>query len=355
MENGYGKGRRGSRAIRQRPGRPGYYYRFIWNGRLYEKGGFASKREAWQAYYKKRAQLGASGRSSRGVVTFGDAIQKYLDEVVVKRVNEDYERYIFGKMKARWASKPLSTITASDVEEYQKVRYQEKGRGEKTVSGSTVNRDLAYLRAFFNWAENRGMIPQGSNPASARLVKRFREPDDRARAITREQFEKLFEILPERFHVWVHLLYHLGVRKRVIFALDWEDVDFERGLIYWNSKGKSGAIPMNETVRALLQSLGPKQEGRIYPWRTDRHLWRYWDRARKAIGAPRLRLHDLRATFASDLAERGHSVKTIQGLLGHSTAEMTLRYVVSGLREQQRAVNSLDNPEILKRLKKAKS
>jgi len=58
----------------------------------------------------------------------------------------------------------------------------------------------------------------------------------------------------------------------------------------------------------------------------------YWQwhkdflRARKAIGMPHLRIHDLRHTCASWLANAGVDLYTIGKVLGHSTPAVTARY-----------------------------
>jgi len=49
-------------------------------------------------------------------------------------------------------------------------------------------------------------------------------------------------------------------------------------------------------------------------------------RALKAANLGKLRFHDLRHTFASQLASRGVSIAVIQKLLGHADIQTTMRY-----------------------------
>ena len=52
-----------------------------------------------------------------------------------------------------------------------------------------------------------------------------------------------------------------------------------------------------------------------------------WERTKKACGLEdSLRLHDLRHSFASSLAQNGTSLYAIQKLLGHESPTMTQRY-----------------------------
>jgi integrase len=51
-----------------------------------------------------------------------------------------------------------------------------------------------------------------------------------------------------------------------------------------------------------------------------------WMKARDAAGLPKVRMHDLRHTFASLLINKGVSLYEVQTLLGHSSLQMTQRY-----------------------------
>ncbi|NLG69012.1 MAG: phage integrase family protein [Firmicutes bacterium] len=71
-----------------------------------------------------------------------------------------------------------------------------------------------------------------------------------------------------------------------------------------------------------------------------------WARARKAAGLdPRIRLHDLRGSYLTWLAERGVDVKTAAELAGHAdikmTAEIYQRVSRRMLRRAARAVEGL--------------
>ncbi len=140
------------------------------------------------------------------------------------------------------------------------------------------------------------------------------------------------------------LLKNLGVRKGVVLNLRWESIDWTHRLVHYSGKGKSGAIPLNVTALRVLQGLGPKPSGRVFRGTSDTTLRRWWDKARRALGLPHLRLHDLRVTFARQLSEKGVSLKVIQSLLGHTTPIMTLRYIPTDLRDMQTAVERLVEP-----------
>jgi integrase len=55
-------------------------------------------------------------------------------------------------------------------------------------------------------------------------------------------------------------------------------------------------------------------------------IQKQWERIREKAGLKHCRLHDLRHTFASYLANSGHSLFEIQTLLGHASPKVTMRY-----------------------------
>jgi integrase len=59
------------------------------------------------------------------------------------------------------------------------------------------------------------------------------------------------------------------------------------------------------------------------PWHPDR-ITKLFDGAVRKAGVPRIRLHDLRHTFATLLFAANEHPKTVQELLGHSTISVTL-------------------------------
>jgi site-specific recombinase XerD len=69
---------------------------------------------------------------------------------------------------------------------------------------------------------------------------------------------------------------------------------------------------------------------------------RSFGRACRNAKLQNLRFHDLRHTFASDLAMGGFNLRTIQQLLGHRDLHMTSRYAHLSTDHLQQAVNSLD-------------
>src|SRR5262249_60166020 len=73
----------------------------------------------------------------------------------------------------------------------------------------------------------------------------------------------------------------------------------------------------------------PRTDERVFPgslvaWRG--RLRRAWTKVCKDAGIANMRLHDLRHSYASTLANMGVSLQVVGKLLGHSKATTTQRY-----------------------------
>ncbi len=350
--------RRGN--VFQRPGRHGWYYRFVLAGKVIEKRGGETRDEAQASLYAHRLEKRAARRNgSIGPVPFAVAVKQYLAAIDGKEAKNyaEHKRHTLDRLVARWGSLALAAIRPEDVTAYQSERIQR-------VNGATVNRELSYVSAVYTWAARTRLLDFGYNPASKKMgVVWFTETKSAARPVPDALLKRLLAKMPTEWRRWILLLLNLGVRKGVVYKMNWRDVDWDAGYVSWESKGGSGRIRMNETVRALLERIGPKVEGRIYDYKTDTVLWRHWTRAQDEVskelgielrpvdpktGKRRgIRLHDLRATFGTELSAKGTPLRDIQQMMGHRDVKTTERYVVPSQDRQDQAVGHLHDPGAL--------
>ena len=69
-------------------------------------------------------------------------------------------------------------------------------------------------------------------------------------------------------------------------------------------------------------------------------IYTSWNQARRRAGLADVRVHDLRHTLASQLAQSGHSLWVIANVLGHSQTRTTERYAHLSGETLRNAVNS---------------
>lgn len=231
----------------------------------------------------------------------------------------------------------LDEITVKRVEDY-KVHLTREG-----LAQASVNRRLACLKNMFNKAIDWHMTEQ--NPV--RKVKLFKENNQRTRHLDKEELERVLEKAPPRLQAIINFAINTGLRKGEIQNLKWKDVDFQQEYIavHETKNGETRYIPMNNTARNAIFSFKQKGEsvyvfsgndGQPYNFRKS------FETAIKNADIRDFRFHDLRHTFASNLAMKGVDLNTIRELMGHKSLEMTLRYSHLSKDHKTRAVALLN-------------
>ena len=213
-----------------------------------------------------------------------------------------------------------------------------------------ANRVLALLSKMFELARRWGFVPEDhGNPA--RDIDRFREAK-RDRWVTPDELPRLAEAINNepnetaRFALWLYLL--TGVRKSELLGARWQDVDWTRAELRLpdTKAGRTHYVPLSGPALALLREI-PRVEGNPYilPGRGPRgattaeksrkpthlvNISKPWGRVRKAAGVEDVRLHDLRRTVGSWLAQAGNSLHLIGRVLNHSNQSTTAVYARFG-------------------------
>lgn len=207
----------------------------------------------------------------------------------------------------------------------------------------TANFAVVVLRCMLNHAIEADLF-NGSNPTAG--VRMFRETP-RNRYLTREEIARLYQALDAdaqetgdwTLHDVVKLALLTGARRGNVLSMAWKDLDLDGGR--W-------LIPASETKtsRAYLVTLAPgavailrqrkqaSESPSVFPAvRRGKHgrtslegVKRGWERVTERAGLHGVRLHDLRHTAASLLANNGASLQLIGAQLGHANTRTTERY-----------------------------
>ena len=213
------------------------------------------------------------------------------------------------------------------------IELTNKMRNENYAPGS-VGRVIIILRYVFNLAIKWKVTPPGTNPASGIPV----PPDvQRSRYLTKEEAARLLaSIRSDENQIAakaIMLLFLTGARRNEVTQAEWSYVDWQRGTIFVpkSKNGQPRYIQLNSPAINVLNSI-PRFEGNPYIFpapttgRPMPHVFFPWDRIRKRAGLRDVRLHDLRHSFASFLANRGERMYDVQKLLGHTNLRSTQRY-----------------------------
>ncbi|MCA1593284.1 MAG: site-specific integrase [Acidobacteria bacterium] len=248
----------------------------------------------------------------------------------------------------------LRNIKADLIEEFKQRRLATPVRthGKKPDpdkkprprSPATVNRELSILSKIFSLAFEAELVDE--NPC--RRVKKLRITNQCGHCLTTEEEEALFMALVENKWVGQIVLFalHMGMRRSEIFNLRWFDVDATREIVHvrQSKNGKARVVPMNETIKSLLQS-SPKTSEYVFPSpKTGGRVidvGRQFERAVKESGLGNFRFHDLRHTAATRMAANTDPF-TLAYIFGWSDIRMAMRYTHATNVTMKQAVRSLD-------------
>jgi integrase len=191
---------------------------------------------------------------------------------------------------------------------------------ERTRGPVARNRARSALNGFFAWAITEGLLE--TNPVEG--TAKVNEGGSRERVLTQDELRQLWQALGTgRFADVVRLLLLTGQRRNEIGALQWGEVDLAHKLIALppaRTKNKrKHELPLSRQALAIVERQ-PRRNSSPYLF-SDVTGFKNWDAAKVRLDA-RLRigdwrLHDLRRTAATGMAELGVQPHIIEAVLNH--------------------------------------
>jgi len=250
----------------------------------------------------------------------------------------------------------VTAVTPTDIRDFRTYL-----RDRQNQKPATINRKLAALRSFFQWAITEGLRPD--SPLAT--VKDIREEARAPRWFPKREVDRLLREIEAsskprtraRDLAIVLTLRHTGIRVSELVGLRVKDVLLtpRKGSVRVFGKGsKERTIPLNQTVRAALSTYltvrgerpdcgqhvevflgqrGPLERGAV-----EKLVSKYAERAHLDDLSP----HSLRHSFAKRLLDAGEDLVTVKTLLGHERLDTTARYTHPGARDMEEAVGRLD-------------
>jgi integrase len=313
-----------------------YYLRFRRNGAQYMRS-IGRHGSPWTPDSAR-----ARAKQLLGLAVGGD--DPFAKPVPAEAFGAEVERYL-GKQQA--ALKPRTYVELErhlrrDCGPLTRLRLIEIDRRTialrlaevETSSGPTArNRVCSSLSAFFNWAVREGLLD--ANPVTG--TARADERGSRERVLTQAELAELWAALPQGdFGDIVCLLLLTGQRREEIGGLKWSELDLGRSLIVLppdrTKNLRQHEVPLSRQARAILQRQ-PKRKGRDFIFGIGEAGFSGWSKSkerldqallaahrkinRKAKPLPDWRLHDLRRTAATGMAELGTQPHIIEAVLNH--------------------------------------
>lgn len=246
-------------------------------------------------------------------MTFGELATRFLAE----GAQRPWHMGRLTMLLPYWEEVPIGRIYKGMADDYRRRRH-----ARKSVTDTTINRDLQALRHMLYWAVDEGLLMD--NPLKRlRLVPERRKP----RSIpSLDEERRLIEAAAPHLKSLVIAAVDTGMRRGELLHQRWEHVDFNRRLLQVTQSKTAGGegreIPFTARVYNLLYGMR-RDEGLIFTFKGE-HINRVktgWKAAIARAGIRYFRFHDLRHTFNTRLMEAGVMQDIRKALMGHSSGE----------------------------------
>ena len=254
-------------------------------------------------------------------------VERYLAERAAKRLKprsfEEVERHL----KKHWSALsglPIRSVTRSDV-------AAQLGRIAKDNGPFASNRARAALSAFFSWAIGEGLADAtpvlGTNKATEEI--------SRDRVLSGEELPAIWnEAGGGDYGAIVRLLILTGQRREEVGGMLWSEIDLDKRS--WRidaertKNGLAHEVPLSSPAAEILRAR--ERSGRALVFGSRDGPFQGWSNAKSALdkrivaklretganGAPKpWRLHDIRRTVATRMADLGVQPHVIEAVLNH--------------------------------------
>ncbi len=271
-----------------------------------------------------RADLGEDAQAKRraeqakAATTLGAVIELYIQQYVEKRQRPNTQRETKRHLRVNWRSLhglPLHDIARRDVA----ARLAELVDNTGPIS---ANRARTILHGFFVWAMQQGIVeinPVAGTAAPASERRRDRTlTDDEIRAIW------MATDGPGDYAAIVRLLLLTGQRREEVAGMPWRELDLERAL--WSlpsdrtKNGQAHDVPLSSAALEIVSRLRRRGDRELI-FGEGEGSFSGWSQAKRRLdarsGVSDWRLHDIRRTAVTGMAELGVQPHVIEALINH--------------------------------------
>lgn len=345
-----------------------WWYEFSFQGqRIRESAHTNSKTAAGHIERERRRslELSAGGVRQQKPLLFSVAAKAWLAEGAhwsestreIYKLKMGHVTPVFGKLLC-------GEITPADISSFQRKR-QKAG-----ASAREINMECAVLRMVLRKHRLWHLLAPDFRP--------LREREDTGKALTPEEVQSMLTAAKKSRSLSLYpalvVLLNTGLRVSELRTLQWRQIDLlERFLTVGRSKTRGGegrVVPLNhEALAALVQwrksfdnplpshFVFPSERygldgeegyknGTVCVWNRNPEKpigsWKVaWGVCRK-LSKVQCRLHDLRHTFVSRLADGQTADHTIMALAGHMSRKMMERYSHARNEAKRNAVEALN-------------
>jgi integrase len=327
--------------------------------RQVSKQGFATKREAQAELNAILSQIECGIVTQRSSASLGDYLDEWLPTQKQHVRSTTLHSYAMAvdRIKRHLSHVKLQALTPLQIERFYSKLLADGGSKGRSLAAKTVRNTHVVLRKALADAERLELVSR--NAAATAKAPRPSRPS--RSTWSSEDIKDFFAAAEDnRLFAAFVLLATTGMRRGEVLGARWSDVNLDAGQLYvantlttvgWGQlvvgppktpKSRRIVYLDTHTLEVLKNHRQRQREERVSAgddWDGSNDLafrdefggplhpdWfsREFDRIIRISGMPRIRLHDLRHSYATVALSRGIHPKVVSERLGHATVGITL-------------------------------
>ena len=258
-------------------------------------------------------------------LTVGDLLERYESEVIPTHKGNRREIYKSRTLRKNFSKIRLCDLSPSDVRQYRDLRL-------KTISPTTLKRELAVLSSAINHASKEWGIFVSTNPVTAISVPRT--ANARSRRLEADEQNRLLSASNGELRRIIIIALETGMRRGEILQIRRSHIDFtlQTLLIPLTKTDTPRTIPLSSRAVVSLReqisisgNIAPIREAPLFSLLPD-SLSQAFRRLCRRLDIQNLHFHDLRHEATSRLFEKGLNPVEVATITGHKDTKMLMRY-----------------------------
>ena len=263
-------------------------------------------------------------RAEYGGNLFSTLVDEFIETYAKRKTRSwaETDRLLKREFVSLWGTWPIATISRQDV---TKVLNSIVKRG----APSAANHALSAVRKMFNWALEHGHVDR--SPCLG--IKAPSKLKSRDRVLTEEELVCIWQAAEEMGYPYgriIQLLILTAQRRNEVAGMRWVELDLVKAT--WTipaertKPGRTHELPLSKRTLRLLEGLPKVHDDLVFPARGKENPasgFSKWKRQLDGIADVGLwRIHDIRRTVASGMAQLKVPPHVIERVLNHTTGTL---------------------------------
>lgn len=305
--------------------------------------------------------------------SFVEVWKQHAKKKLAPKTMEMYTYLLDGRLIPAFSHLNMEDITHVFINDYM-ANLEDEG-----LSTSTIQKHHNVLSNIFKLAKTHELIKKNPMDKVEKVTVRYKQGE----VYSPDELKKLYVLLEKEKNrqmvLMIKLALNTGMRKGEILALQWDDLDFNTNTIHINhslSYTKENGYQLKEPkTKGSKRNLGVSVnmmkllKRHVFKKKTDRiqasELWeggnyyfvfssdtgkpihqdvpnRWWNRFLTRTKFKKIRFHDLRHTFATNLINKGGNINKISKYLGHHSITISMDIYGHLLKEDREIADMID-------------